>query len=57
MYGMVEFGFADIDEAKKVIEDVKQEIGTRPDEFAQRITDFRRMFVIEEKEIELDPGR
>jgi len=53
LFGMVEFWFDDIDEAKKVIDDVKQEIRGNPDEFAQRITDFRRMFVMEEKEIEI----
>ena len=53
LYGMVEFWFDNIDEARKAIDDVKEDVRIRPDEFAQRITDFRRMFIIEEKEIEL----
>ena len=52
-YGMVEMGFDDMESALKAIEAVKQEIGSRPDEFARRLTGFKRMFVIEQREIEL----
>ena len=53
LYGMVEFRFDDMETAKKVIDEVKQDISARPDGFAQRITDFRRMFVLEKTEIDL----
>ena len=48
-YGMAQLWFDDLDTARKAM----QGSASHPDEFTERITDIRRVFVVEDNEIEL----
>jgi len=49
-FGMVEISFDDLDAAKA---GVKKLLDAPPDEFLSRMEDFRRVFVVEEKDVGL----